>query len=168
MARDLRVRRQLTRCDPRAQVSDAAWGLSGELLSGWPAVAFVGSVEMALGWLIAGFRHVTRPQREAHKRWMASLTPQQRAAVYAAQAAGMILAHQAMRHSNERARERREGQAARQRYVKAVMSHAQGLDRPRDRRLRACPFSSEADPGRAARAGVPGTGSQSAGRRWMW
>ena len=27
----------------------APYGLSGELLSGWPAVAFVGSVEMALG-----------------------------------------------------------------------------------------------------------------------
>jgi hypothetical protein len=36
----------------------AAHGLTGEMLSGWPAVAFVGSVEIALG--------MVRREREAH------------------------------------------------------------------------------------------------------
>jgi fluoride ion exporter CrcB/FEX len=60
-----------------------------------------------LAWLVAKFPHAIKPQRESYKRSMATLTPQERAGVYAAQAAGMMLAHEAMKHSNQRARERR-------------------------------------------------------------
>jgi hypothetical protein len=81
-------------------------------------------------WLAIGILTMTRGHRAAYRRWMASLTPQQRMAVHMAQAAGLVAAHETMKHSSGRARERREGQAARHQYVKDVVRHAQGLGPP--------------------------------------
>jgi hypothetical protein len=84
-------------------------------------------------WLTAGIRLVFAPQRAQYKRWLNSLTPQQRAAYYGAQAAGMMLAHQALRHSNERARERRAAAQARRDYIKRsvrAMQEGRPFDEP--------------------------------------
>ena len=72
--------------------------------------------------LVAGLLRVTRGQRAAYRRWLASLTPQERAAVYAAQAAGLMAAHQGLRRSNERARARREAARARHDYISRFMN----------------------------------------------
>ena len=77
-------------------------------------------------WAIAGMAKGAA----RYSAWKNTLTPQERMAVHAAQAAGLVAAHEAMKHSNERARERREGQAARHQYVKDVVRHARGLGPP--------------------------------------
>ena len=99
-------------------------GPAGKAATNWGVFLILSGLAAGLTWLVMGFLHVTRPQRESYKKWMASLTPQERAAVYAAQAAGLMLAHEAVKHSNERARERR---AARARQHEQMRQFIQGL-----------------------------------------
>lgn len=57
-------------------------------------------------WIVLGVMHIFRPQRLAYKRWMASLTPHERAVVYGLQAAGLLGLHEVMKHGNKERAER--------------------------------------------------------------
>lgn len=86
----------------------------------------LGIVFIVLG-LVAGIRKVFAPQRAEYLRWLATLAPQERAAFYGAQALALLGAQEALKHSNERARERRAAAQARRDYIHrftmAAMKH---------------------------------------------
>jgi hypothetical protein len=101
----------------------APYGLSGELLSGWPAVAFVGSVEMVLS-MVRRARTVTEPPGAVTQIAPADAQHAAQLALAAAVAAGNPISQRQMmtRFGLSRAAERK----VRQAVLAASNGHANG------------------------------------------
>lgn len=56
-------------------------GPAGKAATSWGVFLILSGLAAWLTRLVIGFRHVTRPQREAYRRWKESLTPEQRAGI---------------------------------------------------------------------------------------